>query len=75
MFRRRLLLIPAPDIAPGPESLAVELVAPDEINWSSLAFPMVREVLRHWLTPRRDLVDVADFLWGPDGGVRVRRHS
>ena len=72
LFAARLV---GPDIAPGPESLAVELVAPDEIDWSSLAFPMVREALRHWLTPRRDLVDVADFLWGPDGGVRVRRHS
>lgn len=36
---------------------------------------MIREALRHWLAPTRDTVDVADFLWGPDGGVRVRRHS
>jgi hypothetical protein len=35
---------------------------------------MVREALRHALARKRDSVDVADFLWGPDGGVRVRRH-
>jgi hypothetical protein len=60
--------------APGPESLEVKLVAPDEIDWASLAFPMVREALRHWLTRDRDQIDLADFLWGPDGGVQVRRH-
>jgi ADP-ribose/FAD diphosphatase len=30
---------------PGPESLEVRLVAPDEIPWSELAFPVVRHVL------------------------------
>lgn len=64
-----------PKIAPGTESLEVALVAPESIDWLGLAFPMVREALRHWIAPQRDRVDVADFLWGPDGGVRVRRHS
>lgn len=62
-----------PDIAPGPESLEVQLVASEAIDWHALAFPMVREALRHWLSPARDQVDVADFMWGPDSGVRVRR--
>lgn len=61
------------EIAPGPESLQTRLVEADAIEWDSLAFPMVREALRHWLTARHRSVDVADFLWGPDGGVRVRR--
>ena len=64
-----------PEVAPGPESLEVQLVAPENIDWQSLAFPMVREGLRHWLQPQHDPVDCADFLWGPDGGVRVRRHQ
>jgi ADP-ribose pyrophosphatase YjhB (NUDIX family) len=64
-----------PDITPGPESTEATLIEPHAIDWHSLAFPMVREALRHWLAPTRDTVDVADFLWGPDGGVRVRRHS
>lgn len=62
------------DIAPGPESLEVELVAPGDLDWQCLAFPMVREALRHWLIAPKGEVDLADFLWGPDGGVRVRRH-
>lgn len=72
LFSARLA---APAMAPGPESLEVALVAPDAIDWDELAFPMVREALRHWLAPSRDVVDVADFLWGPDAGVRVRRHA
>ena len=64
-----------PDVTPGPESLELQLVAPENIDWQSLAFPMVREGLRHWLKPQHDPVDCADFLWGPDGGVRVRRHQ
>jgi ADP-ribose pyrophosphatase YjhB (NUDIX family) len=62
------------EISPGPESIETRIYAPDEIEWSALAFPMVREALRHFLARKRDSVDVADFLWGPDGGVRVRRH-
>lgn len=71
LFAARLV---EPGIAPGRESLEVKLVTPEEIDWPSIAFPMVREALRHWLTPQRESVDLADFLWGPDGGVRVRRH-
>lgn len=71
LFAGRLL---SPDIAPGEESLQVKLVAPEDIDWPRLAFPMVREALRHWLKPQHQGVDLADFLWGPDGGVRVRRH-
>jgi len=62
------------EIAPGPESLEVALIPPLEIDWQALAFPTVREALRQWLAASRSQVDVADFLWGPDGGVRARRH-
>jgi ADP-ribose pyrophosphatase YjhB (NUDIX family) len=65
----------SPDIAPGEECLRVALLEPQSIDWSSLAFPMVREALRYWMQPQRKGVDLADFLWGPDGGVRVRRHG
>lgn len=70
LFSARL---PGTPIAPGPESLEVRLVRPQDIDWAAVAFPMVREALRHWLTSHGPAVDVADFLWGPDGGVRVRR--
>jgi ADP-ribose pyrophosphatase YjhB (NUDIX family) len=63
-----------PALAPGPESEEPVLVHPTDIEWHSLAFPMVREVLHFWMSSERQGVDVADFLWGPDGGVRVRRH-
>lgn len=64
-----------PQLMAGEESLDVKLVYPKEIDWSSLAFPTVREALRHWVAPAGCApVDVADFLWGPEGGVRVRRH-
>ncbi len=35
----------APGFAPGPESQAVELLAPEQIPWAQLAFPVVRQVL------------------------------
>jgi ADP-ribose pyrophosphatase YjhB (NUDIX family) len=70
LFAARLL---QPNVLPGPESLEARLVAPEDIDWPALAFPMVREALRHWLMRGRE-VDVADFFWGPDGGVRVRHH-
>ena len=64
-----------PKVWAGEESSCAELVEPKDIDWPSLAFPMVREALRHWMRPRGTPVDLADFLWGPDGGVRVRRRS
>jgi ADP-ribose pyrophosphatase YjhB (NUDIX family) len=71
LFTARLV---HPEVSAGEESLQVKLVAPEEIDWQSLAFPMVREALRHWLAQQNNHVDLADFLWGPDGGVRVRRY-
>ena len=71
LFTARLL---HPEVLAGEESLQVKLVAPDEIDWQSLAFPMVREALRHWLSQQSNHVDLADFLWGPDRDVRVRRY-
>lgn len=50
MFRGRLL---APDYAPGAESLAVDLFAEEDIPWQELAFPVVRETLRLYLSERR----------------------
>ena len=40
IYRARLL---SPDVAPGPESLAVGLFGWDEIPWDEIAFPSV-----HW---------------------------
>lgn len=39
--------LPAPDFAPGPESLEVSLFAWDELPWDDLAFPSVHWALRH----------------------------
>lgn len=64
-----------PALWPGEESLRVELVEPEAIDWGALAFPTVREALRHLLSPRRVGVDCAAYFWGPDGGVRVNRRS
>ena len=46
MFYRGTLL--SPDIAPGPESEEVALMAWDEIPWQDLAFPAVYYALQHW---------------------------
>jgi ADP-ribose pyrophosphatase YjhB (NUDIX family) len=65
-----------PDCRAGDETLDVELFAPDEIPWVSIAFPMVREGLKLWIqNPLKSANDVQtlDFLWGPEGAVRVRR--
>ncbi len=62
----------------GPESLELKLASPSEIPWKSLAFPMVREALKMWVQSiDRPLtrVQTLDFLWGPEGAVRVRRCS
>lgn len=45
MFRGTL---EAPDFAPGPESLDVDLFAWDDIPWPDLAFPTVGWALRQW---------------------------
>ena len=42
LYRAELL---EPHFSPGVESLAVELVAPSEIPWEELAFPVVRSAL------------------------------
>lgn len=38
-----------PAFAPGPESLDVGLLAPDEIPWQEIAFPSVHCALNAWL--------------------------
>lgn len=65
-----------PSVMAGPESREVALVAPADIPWDSLAFPMVREALQHWCSSApagAARVHGADFIWGPEGAVRVRR--
>jgi len=66
----------APDFLAGEETLDVELFAPREIPWGSIAFPMVREALKLWVhnqTNAAQAIQTLDFLWGPEGAVRVRR--
>ncbi len=66
----------AAEFFPGPESLDVRLFEAEQIDWQALAFPMVREALRCWIAgPQSTTVAQADFFWGPDGGVRVRRKA
>jgi len=48
MFRARLIS----DIAPGPESTEVKLVAWQDIPWSELAFPTVVWALTHYAASR-----------------------
>jgi ADP-ribose pyrophosphatase YjhB (NUDIX family) len=48
-FRARLA---AREFGPGPESLEVELVEPDGIPWSELAFPSTEFALRRYLEDR-----------------------
>jgi len=48
-FRGRLL---APEFSAGEESQAVELFREDEIPWGELAFPVVRETLKHYFDDR-----------------------
>jgi len=48
-FRGRLI---APEFAAGEESQAVDLFREDEIPWEELAFPVVRETLRHFFADR-----------------------
>ncbi len=43
-----------PDFAAGPESLEVDLFDEDTIPWDELAFPVVRDTLRHYFADRRN---------------------
>ena len=62
------------DIQAGEETLEADLFLPDAIPWDSIAFPMVREAIRFWMQqPLKGDVQTLDFLWGPEGAVRVRR--
>jgi ADP-ribose pyrophosphatase YjhB (NUDIX family) len=64
----------AADIQAGDETLEADLFLPDAIPWDSIAFPMVREAIRFWMQkPLKGDVQTLDFLWGPEGAVRVRR--
>lgn len=49
-FRGRLT---SPEFAAGEESLAVELFREDDIPWDQLAFPVVRDTLRHYFEDRK----------------------
>jgi len=40
------------DVGPGPESLEVELVAPEAIPWADIAFPSTEFTLRRYLEDR-----------------------
>lgn len=45
------------DVKPGPESLDVRLVTPEDIPWDDLAFPTVTWLLRDEIKRREQLVD------------------
>lgn len=65
-----------PVVAAGPESLEVRFFTAAEIPWDALAFPMAREALAYWARERTGSsqgTHTADFFWGPEGAVRVRR--
>lgn len=49
-FRARL---ERPQVEPGPESLEVAFVGPDEIPWDELAFPVVHVALELWVEDLR----------------------
>jgi ADP-ribose/FAD diphosphatase len=64
------------DFAPGPESLEAKLVAPDEIPWGELAFPVVRfalELLNADLASRRFRVHHAALV-REGGAYALREH-
>jgi ADP-ribose pyrophosphatase YjhB (NUDIX family) len=48
IFRARFRDAGVPRFAPGPESLEVRLLEPDEIPWDQIAFPSVRWALDAW---------------------------
>jgi ADP-ribose pyrophosphatase YjhB (NUDIX family) len=49
-FRARLL---SEQFDPGPETLAVRLVAQEQVPWDDIAFPTVRETLRRYFADRQ----------------------
>lgn len=50
IYRARLLGL---NFEAGPESLEVELFTEERIPWDRLAFPTIRETLRHYFADRR----------------------
>jgi len=53
--------LPEPSFGPGPESLEVELVRPEEIPWPELAFPSTEFTLRRYLEDRAAGVEPHHF--------------
>jgi ADP-ribose pyrophosphatase YjhB (NUDIX family) len=51
LYRARML---EPDYGPGPESLEVRFMAPDELPWDDLAFPVVKAALELYLEDMRE---------------------
>ena len=51
MFAARLR---TPEFGPTPESARVELFRPEDIPWDSLAFPVIRDTLRHYIAEAGD---------------------
>jgi ADP-ribose pyrophosphatase YjhB (NUDIX family) len=65
LFRAELLDL---EFSPGEESLEVALFGEEEIPWSELAFPVVRETLKFFFEDRRRgtyLPRVGDIGWVP----------
>ena len=57
-FRARLL---SENVGPGPESLDVRIIRPDEIPWRDIAFPSTEYTLQRYLEDRRDGFDRHHF--------------
>jgi ADP-ribose pyrophosphatase YjhB (NUDIX family) len=53
--------LPRADFAAGPESAAVELVAPGAIPWAEIAFPSIEFALRRYLEDRAQDRDAHHF--------------
>lgn len=82
MYRARFADAGSPRFAPGPESLDVRLMPPDDIPWDEVAFPTVRWAVDAWRTHRDSVGDnaVAVPLGAPVGNPvhdprGVRRYS
>lgn len=62
----------------GTESLEVAWYAPDEIPWSTLAFPVIHEALRLYLRDRESdafPVHMGDIFRRDDGDLVIRHHD